>query len=887
MSNFYSFYHYFQKRLNHFSGLLRQSSLWQGNKPLNLKKYGFYRQLSIKAAIALLVLPLLTFSPSIFAQTLPSGFSSTQVSTQWNQAVGLTFNKDGSYMFVWEKGGKVWTVKNNQRKLMLDISEEVGDWRDFGLLGFTLDPNFSTNGYIYLLYTVDRHYLLYYGTSTYSPTANDYFKATIGRVTRYTATLSTTGYAVNKATRRVLLGVTKSSGIPTTHQSHGVGSLVFGADGTLLVSAGDGGSYIADDTGSAPETYYKQALADKILTMNQNVGAFRAQLLESYNGKILRINPATGAGIPSNPFYDPAKPTSVRSKVWALGLRNPFRMTLKPGTGSTNPANANPGILFVGDVGNGRFEEINAVTKPGMNFGWPLFEGLTEQATYPARKVFNNFAQNPQYGVKGCAQRYFYFQDLIKQETASGTASFKNPCYPAQNIPSTSNTFEHSRPIIEWKHGAKGMARTGIFNGETAAVINIGAAGSPVSGPQFGGNSVTVGVFYPHKDFPAVYQNNLFFGDYNAQWIKSLGVDGKGKPVAVNNFQSGGAVVVAMAVNPTQPGIYYINYPSEIRKIAYNAVNSPPTAVASADKVYGTSPLTVQFTGTKSTDPEGQALTYAWNFGDGTTSNAANPKHVFSSPTAIKYTVTLTVKDTKGSTGKTTLVISVGKNTPPQVTITSPADKALYSIKQPTSYNLRATVIDKEQSNAQLSYQWQTILHHNEHSHAEPFDTAHETTTTLEPIGCDGEAYYYRIVLTVTDSDGLSGQDEVLVYPNCNEATNLTFNRSATNKTQAQRSNIAVELAQEHSRNTAGLTVYPAPTPDGRLNVSLTKAIEGKVTYTLVSLMGEKLTGGTLNLKNPTATLPFNFSHEMRSAGVYYLLLENKALQAKLKVMRQ
>lgn len=362
MTNLYSVNHYPDN--NHKPPLRQFYSGKIANEarifPKNLKKSGFVPVISSKVISAILwvILLILTGSLATSAQSLPSGFSTTTISSQWDQAVGLTFNKDGSYMFVWEKLGKIWAVKNNQRKLLLDITEEVGGWRDFGLLGFTLDPNFATNGYIYLLYTVDRHHLLHFGTSSYSSTTDDYFKATIGRVTRYTATQTTAGYTVNKASRKVLLGVTKYSGIPATHQSHGVGSLVFGSDGTLLISAGDGGSYIADDTGSAPETYYKQALSDGIITKNQNVGAYRAQLLDSYNGKILRINPATGAGIPSNPFYDAANPNAARSKVWALGLRNPFRMTLRPGSGSTNLADANPGILYVGDVGNGRFEEI-------------------------------------------------------------------------------------------------------------------------------------------------------------------------------------------------------------------------------------------------------------------------------------------------------------------------------------------------------------------------------------------------------------------------------------------------------------------------------------------------------------------------------------------------
>ncbi|MFD3004090.1 PQQ-dependent sugar dehydrogenase, partial [Pontibacter toksunensis] len=156
------------------------------------------------------------------------------------------------------------------------------------------------------------------------------------------------------------------------HESHGVGSLVFGTDGTLLVSAGDGASYVRDDVGSASETYYAQALADGIIPSQQNVGALRAQQLESYNGKILRIDPETGNGMASNPFYESGNPASVRSKVWSLGFRNPFRMALKPGSGSTNPADGRPGVLYVGDVGYGLWEDLNVVTRAGMNFGWPL-----------------------------------------------------------------------------------------------------------------------------------------------------------------------------------------------------------------------------------------------------------------------------------------------------------------------------------------------------------------------------------------------------------------------------------------------------------------------------------------------------------------------------------
>ena len=118
-------------------------------------------------------------------------------------------------------------------------------------------------------------------------------------------------------------------------------------------------------------------MADNIITDKENVGAFRSQLVDCLNGKILRIDPDTGDGIPSNPFYDPAKPHGAASRVWALGLRNPFRMSLKPGTGSHLRQDGNPGTLYIGDVGWVTWEEQSVVERPGQNFGWPIFEGLT------------------------------------------------------------------------------------------------------------------------------------------------------------------------------------------------------------------------------------------------------------------------------------------------------------------------------------------------------------------------------------------------------------------------------------------------------------------------------------------------------------------------------
>jgi hypothetical protein len=109
------------------------------------------------------------------AATVPAGFTETPVSGPWSDAVGLTFESNGR-MYVWERTGRVWfkDPTDSSPSLLLDISEEVGAWDDHGMLGFALDPNFRANGYIYLLYVVDRYYLLNFGIPGYNPNANQY-----------------------------------------------------------------------------------------------------------------------------------------------------------------------------------------------------------------------------------------------------------------------------------------------------------------------------------------------------------------------------------------------------------------------------------------------------------------------------------------------------------------------------------------------------------------------------------------------------------------------------------------------------------------------------------------------------------------------------------------
>ena len=719
-----------------------------------------------------IIVAIILFGGSISPAQNNTGFTTQLISSQWNQAVGLTFNSNGNAMFVWERIGKIWVVENNVKTLILDISEEVGAYGDLGLVGFVLDPNFDSNGYIYLFYTVDRYHLLEYGKSGYSSTSSYNYTATINRLTRYTASKIGNIYNVNTASRKILLGATITTGIPSVAPIHGPGALLFGTDGTLLISAGDGANAAAVDTGNTTGTYYSLALSNGIITQQENVGAFRAQMIESYCGKILRIDPLTGNGVSSNPFYDAANPGSPRSKVWTLGLRNGFRMSIKPGTGSTNRIDGNPGTIYLGDVGHTTWEELDVVDKPGMNLGWPIFEGLTLHSAYPSKNVYNRYAPNPAYGLNGCTQQYFYFRDLIKEGNASGTATFTNPCN-GQPIPTTVKTFIHRRPIIDWKHGT-GPSRCGTFtSGGVATTMNIGAAGSPVSGPQFSGNCAVGGVFYTYDDFPSEYKGSYIFADYGKHWIRRMSINAAEQPISVSDVIDTGAVV-ALAINPVNGGIYYIDYTSSIKRIIYNNNNLPPVAIASSNKIYGIAPLTVTFTANNSYDPEGKVLSYQWDFGDGTTANIVTTDHTFSAGASTKKVVILTVTDDAGATARDSINIYVNSE-PPQVTITSPAPGSLYSMNGQTTFQLRATATDKEDPADQLRYEWQAILHHDEHEHPEPVVTTKDASAITSPLGCGVETYYYRIILKVTDLSGLSTTKEVDLYPYCDRVTTFTL----------------------------------------------------------------------------------------------------------------
>ncbi|RMF20135.1 MAG: PKD domain-containing protein, partial [Bacteroidetes bacterium] len=267
-------------------------------------------------------------------------------------------------------------------------------------------------------------------------------------------------------------------------------------------------------------------------------------------------------------------------------------------------------------------------------------------------------------------------------------------------------------------------------------------------------------------------------GDYGAKWIRNFVFDADHNPLEVKNFIDNAGNCVFLNTHPTQGGLWYVRYPDQIRKVSYTGnLNRPPVATPEADALHGPAPLTVQFTGDQSFDPDFDPLSYLWEFGDGNSSTEANPLHTFNAaggaPTA--FTVTLTVSDDQGASDQKTLTITLN-NTPPVIQSTSLDNLSTFSVSNPTTLSLSATVSDAEHPNAQLSWSWEVALHHNDHNHPEAPIQSPSGTALLTPVGCDGATYWYRIRLTVSDPLGAAAVFVKDLFPDCpGSAQTLTF----------------------------------------------------------------------------------------------------------------
>jgi glucose/arabinose dehydrogenase len=400
---------------------------------------------------------------------------------------------------------------------------------------------------------------------------------------------------------------------------------------------------------------------------------------------------------------------------------------------------------------------------------------------------------------------------------------------PDGTVPSDNPFFDGAGPNVDsiWALGLRNPYRayydapTGRFyvgdvggndNSTAKEEVNLGVRGANYGWPDSEGPcsapctsplysyphngrdaSVTGGFVYHGSQFPSSYQGSYFFADYTQNWIRRLTFDAGGNVNGVFNFEPADGTVdgpygdiVYLAEGP-DGALYYVDLGysdiggtfgvSKIRRIRYLQSDQAPVAVASASPTSGPAPLAVGFSSAGSSDPEGQPLTYAWTFGDGATSTAANPAHTYTA--AGQYTARLSVSDGSNTTLAAPLTIDVGN--PPSANLLSPTDGAIFQAGDVISFSGDGT--DPEDGTLPAgAFTWNIDFLHEGHVHPGlPITGTKSGTFTIPTSGHDFSGNTrYRITLTVTDSNGLTDSKSVTIFP---RKVNLTFDTVPSGRT--------------------------------------------------------------------------------------------------------
>ncbi|GAA1510713.1 carbohydrate-binding protein [Kribbella lupini] len=532
-----------------------------------------------------------------------------------------------------------------------------------GLQGVAVDPGFATNRFVWL----------YFSPRLSTPDGDAPTEGTQADWDRWKGELHLSRFVLKTdntldlTSEKVVLRVPNDRG----QCCHVGGDLDFDAAGNLYLTTGDDSNPFQSDSYTP---------IDERTNRNPQFDAQRTSgNTNDLRGKLLRIKPQADGTytIPSGNLFAPGT-AQTKPEIYAMGFRNPFRMSVDKPTG----------IVYLGDYGpdagvtdpnrgpNGQVE-FDRITAPG-NYGWPYCTG-----TNTTTETYNDW------------------------QFPSGPSGAKFDCAGGPTNNSFRNTGQAKLPPAK--------ASWIKYGGDAGTPPEFGGGSeSPMGGPvyRYDANNTS-----PVK-FPASLNGRYFAGELGRKWIKAIEVTGTGGVGDIGAFPWTGTQVMDMAFGP-DGALYVLDYGTgannqALWRIEYKgSANRNPIAKAAATPTSGGRPLTVAFSSAGSSDPEGGALSYRWTFGDSGSSTQANPSYTYN--TAGTFTATLTVTDPTGLTGSANVQISVG-NTAPTVTLQTPADGQPFSFGDTVPFQV--SVSDPEDGTIDCSRVKVTyLLGHDDHQH--------------------------------------------------------------------------------------------------------------------------------------------------------------------------
>ncbi|MER5846256.1 ThuA domain-containing protein [Streptomyces sp. NPDC002012] len=646
--------------------------------------------------------------------TVWSGYEKVTLDDNTADPMELDVAKDGRVFYI-QRSGEVNIYDPATHATTTAGKLDVYTGGEDGLVGMELDPDFKKNHWIYL----------YYAPAGATEDVN--------RLSRFTVK----GNSLELTSEKKLIDVPAYRDRTFPEPGHTGGAVEFGPDRTLYLGVGDDTPPNLDPNwqGLAPLDWRegKQMLDAARTAGNTN----------DLRGKILRIKPKDSGGytIPKGNLFAPGT-AKTRPEIYAMGFRNPFRFTVDPKAGYVHASDYGPDRgLPTTDRGPEGLVEYNVIKKAG-NFGWPFCHG-------------NNQAYAP------------YNPDTKEVGPKFDCA---NPVNPSPNNTGLTELPPIQQPEIWYGYG------------ESKEFPEVGSGGSaPMSGPVY---------HYDKKNpsttkFPAYFEGAGFFYEWSRNFVKEVRFDKDQKLLKINDFLSSQKFNKPMDMTFGPDGSLYVlewgssfgggNNDSGLYRIDYAQGQRAPVAKAAASATDGPVPLKVDFSSEGSNDPDGDTLSYAWDFdGDGTyDSTDANPSHTYT----VKgdFAAQLKVTDSTGKSGYANIPVTAG-NTAPKVTIDFPVSGKLIEFGDKIPY--KVTVTDPEDGPVDCSkVTVNPALGHDDHEHPTTDIPGCEGTVDTGDLGGHPEGADLTYVLNAkyTDKGGdgvsaLTGYGRAVLQPKHKQA---------------------------------------------------------------------------------------------------------------------
>ncbi|WP_345376587.1 ThuA domain-containing protein [Promicromonospora umidemergens] len=605
---------------------------------------------------------------------------------------------DGSVFYV-ERDGRVQTIDPESNTTTTAMTLPVTQSNEDGLTGVVLDPDFASNGWVYLFWSPQD-------------VGDD---GPHNRVSRfdYDAASGT----IDPATEETVLI------IPTQRETccHAGGDMVFDADGNLYVATGDNTNPF-ESQGYAPldERAGRENYDSQRTSANSN----------DLRGKVLRITPQDDGSytIPEGNMFAPGEAETL-PEIYAMGFRNPFRIGVDPGSGNVLVADYGPDAGAASAArGPAGTVEWNVVSEPGF-YGWPYCTGAnTDYRAYdfatgqsgaafdcaggPVNDSPNNTGITQLPPAVEAEVWYGYGTNPLFPEIGGGGAPMGGPVY------SYDPELESD---VKWPAYWDGKALFGEWN--QGRMYSFQLAGEQRD-ELVDINRALPGIFDPEAGFDRPM--DFDFGPDGALYVIDWGSGFGG-----NNDSS---------------GVYRVNYVKG---------DPAPLAQASADVTDGAAPLTVQFSSEGTRHPAGEPISLQWTFGDGSEpSTEANPTHTYMENG--RYTAQLVATDPAGQTGVANVTIVVG-NIAPEVTITFPDNGGFFEWGDQVRYEIAVDDPDGDVSCENVSLF--TSLGHDSHAH--PFDELTGCEGVIQTARDEGHGIESNIFWVIeafyTDDGGAAG----------------------------------------------------------------------------------------------------------------------------------